>query len=138
MPARNPFQYAILRAVPSAERGECLNVGVVLFARTRGFLGVRVGLDVERLAALSPGTDPAPIAAHLDGLARIGAGDPEAGPIARMPVHQRFHWLVAPASTVVRPSAVHTGLCDDPAETLERLHSQLVALTGGHRGPAVH
>ena len=139
--AHSPFQYAILRAVPDAERGECLNVGVVVFARTLDFLGVRIALDEARLAALAPGADPAPIAAHLEGLARIGAGDPAAGPIARMPAHQRFHWLVAPASTVVRPSAVHTGLCDDPAATLERLHAQLVALPDpgrpGHRGPAV-
>ena len=125
--ARSPFQYAILRAVPDAERGECLNVGVVLFARTREYLGLRTELDRERLRALAPGADPAPIAAHLEGLERIAAGDPDAGPIARMPVHARFHWLVAPASTVVRPSAVHTGLCDDPEATLARLHGRLVA-----------
>ena len=105
--ARSPFQYAILRAVPDAERGECLNVGVVLFARTREFLGLRTELDRDRLRALAPATD--------------------AGPIARMPVHARFHWLVAPASMVVRPSAVHTGLCDDPEATLARLHGRLVA-----------
>lgn len=113
--------------MPDAERGECINVGVVLFAREREFLGLRTALDPERLRALSPATDPAPIAAHLEGLERIAAGDPGAGPIARMPVHARFHWLVAPASTVVRPSAVHTGLCDDPEATLARLYGRLVA-----------
>ena len=128
MPAgRSPFQYAILRAVPDAERGECVNVGVVLFARTLDYLGMRTALDRERLRALSPATDPEPIAAHLRGLERIAVGDPDAGPMARMPVHARFHWLVAPASTVVRPSEVHTGLCDDPEATLERLHGRLVA-----------
>jgi len=124
--ARSPFQYAILRVVPRVERGECLNAGVVVFARTRDFLGMRVALDADRLRALDPGTDPGPVAAQLDGRARIAAGDPDAGPIARMPVHQRFHWLVAPSSTVVQPSAVHTGLCDDPEETLDRLFRSLV------------
>lgn len=124
--ARSPFQYAILRVVPRVERGECLNAGVVVFARTRDFLGMRVALDADRLRALDPGTDPGPVAAQLDGRARIAAGDPDAGPIARMPVHQRFHWLVAPSSTVVQPSAVHTGLCDDPQETLDRLFRSLV------------
>ncbi len=128
MPAgpRSPFQYAVVRVVPRVERGECLNAGVVLFARTLEFLGMRVALDPARLRALDPGADAEAVAALLDGRARIAAGDPEAGPIARMPVHQRFHWLVAPSSTVVQPSAVHTGLCDDPGETLERLFASLV------------
>lgn len=126
MPPRSPFQYAILRVVPRVERGECLNAGVVLFARTRDYLGMRVALDADRLRALDPGTDPGPVAAQLSGRARVAAGDPDAGPIARMPVHQRFHWLVAPSSTVVQPSAVHTGLCDDPQETLDRLFRSLV------------
>lgn len=127
MPARSPFQYAVLRVVPRVERGECLNAGVVLFARTRDFLGMRVALDGERFRALAPGADPGPVAAQLEGRARVAAGDPRAGPIARLPAHQRFHWLVAPSSTVVQPSPVHTGLCDDPASTLERLFRDLVA-----------
>jgi hypothetical protein len=126
VPPRSPFQYAILRVVPRVERGECINAGVVVFARTRDFLGMRVALDAGRLRALDPGTDPGPVAAQLEGRARIAAGDPAAGPIARMPAHQRFHWLVAPSSTVVQPSAVHTGLCDDPQETLDRLFRDLV------------
>ena len=77
---RSPFQYAILRVVPRIERGECLNAGVVLFARTLDFLGVAVALDEDRLRALDPDVDPAPIAAQLRGLARIGEGDPSAGP----------------------------------------------------------
>ncbi|MGD9571091.1 MAG: DUF3037 domain-containing protein [Thermoleophilia bacterium] len=124
--ARSPFQYAVVRVVPRVERGECLNAGVVLFARTLEYLGMRVALDPARLLALDPGADPEAVAALLDGRARIAAGDPEAGPIARMPIHQRFHWLVAPSSTVVQPSAVHTGLCDDPEATLERLFASLV------------
>ncbi len=112
---RSPFQYAILRAVPRVERGECLNVGVVLYARTRDFLGMRVALDADRLRALSPDTDPEPLRRQLEGLMRIAAGDPAAGPIARLPFPQRFHWLVAPSSTSIQTSPVHTGMCDDPA-----------------------
>jgi hypothetical protein len=113
--------------VPDVERGECLNAGVVLFARTRDFLAARVALDERRLAALWPAADAAALARQLDGLARIAAGDPDAGPIARLPQPQRFHWLVAPSSTVVQPSPVHTGLCEDPAATLDRLFQRLVA-----------
>jgi hypothetical protein len=125
-PGDSPFQYAVLRIVPDEERGERLNAGVVLFARTLDFLGARVGLDEGRLAALWPDVDAAPIARHLDGLARIAAGERGAGPIAALPRSQRFGWLVAPASTVVQPSAVHTGLCGDPAAALDHLFARLV------------
>jgi hypothetical protein len=126
VPPRSAFQYAIVRVVPRLERGECLNAGVVLFARTADFLGMRVGLDRSRLAALAPGTDPGPVEALLAGRSRIAAGDPGGGPIARLPAHQRFHWLVAPSSTVVQPSEVHTGICEDPAATLDHLFATLV------------
>jgi len=123
---RAPFQYAVLRLVPRVERGECINVGVVLFARTRDFLGVLTALDPVRARALDPGLDVARIAARLEGLERIGRGAPDAGPIARLPRHERFHWLTSPSSTVLQPSAIHTGLCDDPARALDDLLARLV------------
>lgn len=123
---RSPFQYAILRVVPRLERGERMNVGVILLARTRDFLGMRAHLDAGRLRALAPDADPAPLAAQLEGLMRVAAGDPGAGPIARLAAPQRFHWLVAPSSTALQPSSVHTGMCDDPEAMLEHLHERLV------------
>jgi len=124
--AEQPFQYAIVRVVPRVERGECLNAGVVLLCRPRRFLAARVALDHGRLAALAPGVDPATIETHLAAIERIAAGDPSAGPIARLGQGERFHWLVAPSSTVIQPSEVHTGLCDDPAAELEHLMESLV------------
>lgn len=122
----SPFQYAVLRVVPDVERGERLNAGVVLYAPTLRFLGARVGLDEERVRALWAGADAPALARHLDGLARIAAGDPDAGPIASLPPSQRFHWLVSPSSTAVQPSEVHTGLCDDPGAALTHLFRRLV------------
>lgn len=122
----HPFQYAIVRIVPRVERGECLNAGVVLLCRPRRFLAARVGLDHARLAALAPGVDPATIETHLAAIERIAAGDPDAGSIARLGQGERFHWLVSPSSTVIQPSEVHTGLCDDPAAELDHLFAQLV------------
>jgi DUF3037 family protein len=124
---REPFQYALLRVIPDLERGEALNAGVVLFCRRRGFLGARVGLDERRLAAIAPGADAAAISRRLEDLRRIAAGDEAAGQVARLDASERFGWLTAPASTVVQPSAVHTGLCDDPAAMLDRLFRRLVA-----------
>jgi Protein of unknown function (DUF3037) len=127
----SPFAYAILRVVPSVERGERLNVGVVLFCRQRGFLGTRIGLDVDRLRALAPDLPVHEVESHLQGLARVAEGDEGAGPIAALAQSERFGWLVAPSSTVVQPSEVHTGLCEDPAQTLDALFERLVAPAGG-------
>jgi hypothetical protein len=124
--AEQPFQYAIIRVVPRIERGECLNAGVVLLCRPKRFLAARVGLDAERLQALAPGVDQVAIDEHLAAIERIAAGDHEAGPIARLGQGERFHWLVAPSSTVIQPSEVHTGLCDDPAVELDHLFERLV------------
>jgi hypothetical protein len=122
-----PFQYAVLRVVPDLERGEALNAGVVLFSRRHGFLAARTRLDRERLAVLAPDADADAIQERLDQLERAARADPAAGSIAALDASERFGWLTAPASTVVQPSAVHTGLCDDPAAMLERLFERLVA-----------
>ena len=124
---REEFQYALLRVVPHVERGECINAGVVLFCRRFGFLAARVDLDRGRLAALAPDVDAEEIERHLDTLARIAAGDAQAGAVAALEQSERFHWLAAPSSTVIQPSAVHTGLCEDPQVTLDGLYERLVA-----------
>jgi DUF3037 family protein len=121
------FAYAILRVVPRVERGEQLNAGVVLFCRRRGFLAVRAELDERRLAALAPDLDPAIVRAHLGALVRIAAGDEAGGSVAALEPSERFGWLVAPSSTIIQPSPVHTGICDDPQAMLDRLFDELVA-----------
>jgi hypothetical protein len=98
----------------------------VLLCRPRRYLGARVHLDEARLAAVAPGLDPASIRPHLESIERVAAGDPAGGPIARLTKAERFHWLVAPASTMIQPSEVHTGLCDDPAAELDHLVATLV------------
>jgi hypothetical protein len=123
----DPFSYAILRVVPSVERGERMNVGVVLFCRQRGFLGAIVALDEPRLRALAPGVPVREVRGHLEALVRIAEGDEDAGPIAALAQSDRFGWLAAPSSTIVQASEVHTGLCEDPAETLQSLFGRLVS-----------
>jgi hypothetical protein len=125
-PPRSAFQYAIVRVLPRVERGECLNVGVILLCRERRFLGARMALDERRLAGFAPDLDAASLRPHLDAIERVAAGDPSAGPIARLGQAERFHWLVAPASTIIQPSEVHTGLCEDPAAELDHLVATLV------------
>jgi DNA-directed RNA polymerase subunit N (RpoN/RPB10) len=121
------FQYAIWRVVPSVERGEALNVGVVVYCRRRQFLAARVLVDEARLHALSPDLDVNAIRRHLDGMVRVAAGDAAGGAIAAMPQSERFGWLTAASSTIVQPSPIHTGLCGDPQAVLDRLYTRLVA-----------
>jgi Protein of unknown function (DUF3037) len=127
VPEREDFQYAILRVVPRVERGESLNVGVVLFCRRLAFIGARTGVDEAALAALAPDCDTTDVRAHLDALERVAAGAADGGPIATLEPSERFHWLTAPSSTIVQASPVHTGLTSDPAAELDHLFQRLVA-----------
>jgi Protein of unknown function (DUF3037) len=129
--ADSPFSYAVYRLVPRVERGERINVGVVVFSRPLDYLAARTHLDPARAAALWPDLDLDAVRPHLTAIERIAAGSADAGPIAGLDTTQRFHWLVAPSSTIIQPSEVHTGLCGRPAEMLDRLFRELVAEASG-------
>ena len=120
------FEYALFRVVPRVERGEFINAGVVLYCQDAKFLDARVHLDPERLKALDPNLDPETVLAHLEVASRVCAGGPEAGAVGLLPPVQRFGWLVAPRSTVVQPSPVHTGFTEDPEEAIEHLLQVMV------------
>jgi hypothetical protein len=123
---RQPFEYAIVRVVPRVERGEAMNAGIVLMSRARRFLGARVELDEPLLVAIAHDCDPDVVRAHLAQVEAIADGDPAGGPIGRLSMAERFHWLVSPSSTIIQPSEVHTGLTDDPRATLDHLFRTLV------------
>jgi hypothetical protein len=125
------YDYAVLRIVPSVEREEFLNAGVVLQCPERPFLGCRVHIDRQRLQTLWPALDPGTIQRHLEAFHRICEGDPAAGPIAGLSRRERFQWLVAPRSTVIQVSAVHGGVCDSPETALEELFRRLVLRSAG-------
>ncbi len=131
MPERVAFEYALVRVVPRVERGECLNAGVMLICRAHRFLQARVHLDHARLRAFAPYLDDETldsIERQVALVPRIAAGDPDAGPIAKLGMGERWHWLTAPASTIVQPGPVHTGLLTDPAECLDHLFTTMVAV----------
>jgi hypothetical protein len=126
VPTLHSFDYGVLRIVPCQERGEFVNAGVVMHCPESGFLACRVHLDERRLQALWPDLDLAVVRQHLEAFPKISAGDPEAGPIARLARRERFHWLVAPRSTILQVSPVHSGLCESPETTFEDLFKRLV------------
>ncbi len=128
MPARNSYDYALVRLVPHVERGECINTGVILFCRTRQFLGSLIHLDSERALALAPHLDLDVVRQHLERIPLVCAGGEQAGSIGLLSQPERFHWLVSPRSTIIQTSAVHSGLCEDPQKELEELFKEMVLI----------
>ncbi|WP_338871301.1 DUF3037 domain-containing protein [Myxococcus stipitatus] len=126
MPAHSSFDYAIIRVVPRVEREEFINVGVALFCTTQRFLGVRVELDEARLKALSPDVDLDTVRGHLESFRRVSEGGKSAGPIGQLPQKERWHWLVAPRSTILQTGPVHSGLSQEPQKALEHLMDTVV------------
>lgn len=124
MPATASFDYAIVRIVPYVEREEFVNVGVILFCRTQRFLAAQVELNSERVTALAPEFDLERARESLEIIPRICAGDDS--PIGQLEQAERFHWLVTPRSTSIQVSAVHTGICTNPEESLSHLMETMV------------
>ena len=126
MPVPSSFDYAVVRVVPRVERGEFINAGVIVFCLEHRFLEARVQVDEARLKALWPEVDLELVRKHLEAIPRICAGDATAGPIARLSQRERFHWLVSPRSTIIQVSPVHSGLCEEPGQTVEQLSRRLL------------
>ena len=126
-----PYDYAIFRVVPRVEREEFVNVGVIVSCPARDFLEARVELDEQRLMALDSALDVESIRAHLATIPAICAGGEQAGPIGQLSQRERFHWLVAPRSTTIQISPVHTGWCENPNEVLEHLLNTMVRAARG-------
>lgn len=126
MPALHAFDYAVVRVVPRVERGEFVNAGVILFSRTARFLEARIALDAARLSALAPSIDRETVQSYLDAIPRICAGGDDAGPIGALSQSERFHWLVAPRSTIIQTSPVHSGVHGDLPAALAHLFEKLV------------
>ncbi|GHA61086.1 DUF3037 domain-containing protein [Pontibacter akesuensis] len=126
MPEKHLFEYAVIRVVPSVEREEFINVGVILYCSAKGFLKTLYALNAQRLCSFSDKVDMEELQERLGAFERICAGRKNGGTIGGLPVASRFRWLTATRSTVVQTSPVHPGLCLDPQETLEKLYAQLV------------
>ena len=120
------YDYAVVRVVPRVERGEQVNVGVILSCPDADFLDARIEMDEARVLALDPGVDLDTIRQNLAAIPVICRGGTGAGPIGELPARGRFRWLVSPRSTIIQTSPVHTGRTSDPAACLEHLVAKLV------------
>ncbi len=120
------YDYVIIRVVPKVEREEFINVGVILSCKEKKFLKARFELNDEKLKSFSQEMDLEMIKNHLKAIEEISAGSENAGPIGKLSQMERFHWLSSPKSTIIQTSAVHSGYCKNPADTLEHLIKTMV------------
>ena len=127
MRTHSSYDYAIVRVVPRVEREEFVNVGVIVSCPQKGFLEARIEVDESRLKALAPAIDIEATRQHLASIPAICAGE---GTIGKLSRRERFDWLVAPRSTIIQTSKVHTGRCTDPATLLEHLLNTMVRAPG--------
>jgi len=116
------FEYALIRVVPRIDRGESINVGLLLYSKSFRYLRARIELNENRLKALDPGADVEAVRGALSAFSRACTE----GPLAEQSLGERFRWLTAARSTVLQTSKVHPGFCNDAGETLEKLFEQLV------------
>ncbi len=126
MSAEYTYDYAIVRVVPRVDRGERINVGVILSCADSDFLDARIEVDEALIRAIDPAVDMDAVRSNLAVIPVVCKGGPEAGPIGALPLRGRFRWLVAPRSTIIQPSEVHTGRTTDPAACLEHLMERVV------------
>ena len=126
MPDKFRYDYAVVRVVPKVDREEFINAGVIVSCPELSYLEALIKLDEMRLRALDPSIDLELVKKHLAVIPMICAGGDQAGSIGQLPQRQRFHWLVAPRSTIIQTSPVHTGRCGDPAAALQRLVATIV------------
>jgi hypothetical protein len=126
VPADFTYDYSVVRVVPRVDRGEQVNVGVILSCVDLDYLDARIEINEAVIVALDPAIDLEAMRANLDTIPKVCRGGQEAGPIGELPARGRFRWLVSPRSTIIQPSPVHTGRTTDPAACLEKLMDRLV------------
>lgn len=128
MQDRYKYDYVIIRVTPKVERGEFINAGVIVSCPQLNFLEAKIELDEQRLKVIDPSPDLDTIKKHLEVIPLICKGGEGAGPIGRLILRERFHWLTSPRSTVIQTSPVHAGYTKDPAAALEKLMNSMVRI----------
>jgi hypothetical protein len=123
---RCSFDYAVVRIVPRVERGEFVNAGIILSCDVERILRARIELDEMVLLGLDAGVDLELVRSTLATIPAICAGGMEAGAIGKLSARERLHWLVAPKSTIVQTSPVHTGQCSDLEAVLDHLMNTMI------------
>jgi hypothetical protein len=120
------FEYATIRLVPRVEREEFINVGIILYCASEGFLQTKFEVNPLKISAFCPETDLYEVTDRLNAFVRVCAGGPAGGPIGQLPIASRFRWLTAARSTIIQTSPVHPGACESAEKTFQRLYAQLV------------
>lgn len=125
-PEHHIYEYAVIRYVPDIEREEFINVGLMMMCKRRRWIAAEIHLDPTRLSLLPAPHTPADIERQLRTFTAIARGLPEGGPMAALPVEERFRWLTAVKSSCLQTSRPHPGLTPDLPATFATLLHRLV------------
>lgn len=98
------YEYFILRYVPDVERGEFLNVGLLMMCKRQKWLRGAYRIDKDKIRSSFPDADIERLECQLG---VFTAGDV---PADGLPVEERFRWLGAMKSAIIQCSATHPGL----------------------------
>jgi hypothetical protein len=126
MPGNHLYEYSVIRYVPRVERGELMNIGVILYCKELEFLGMLYDLNAERILSFYPHTDVGNLAMHLRSFVMVAKGEENVFGIASMEQSFRFRWIASRRSTIIQTSSIHPGYCDDPEMMLRHLFEELV------------
>lgn len=126
MPGNHLYEYAVIRFLPRVEREEFINVGLVMMCKRSRWIRVATHIDQRKIDAFHSALTADEIDRQLQGIARIAMGHSGSGPIAALPVEERFRWLTAVRSACIQTSRPHPGRTDDLDATFSRLYGELV------------
>lgn len=120
------YEYAVIRLVPKVERGEFINIGLVMLCKRKSWLKVDFHLNTKLLKAFSPEIDCDFITDNLQAFKEIASGTNKISPIAKLEPAERFRWLTAVRSSIIQTSRPHVGLSEDLERTFKKLFEELV------------
>ena len=126
MQQKHLYEYAIVRVVPSVEREEFVNAGVILFCKKEKFIQMLYKIHKERILALQSAADIDEIGKNLEAFRKIASGEKDGGPIACLDEAERFRWLTAVRSASIQTSRPHPGVSDDLPATINLLFTEMV------------
>lgn len=127
MPDKFIFEYSVIRLVPRVEREEFINIGIILFCKSKKLIKVKYYIDRSKAFAINKEIDLEEVSKYLQSLEKIANGEIDGGPIARLEIPYRYRWLTAKRSTIIQMSNTHCGLSEDLDLELEKLYNEYVA-----------
>lgn len=124
--AMQVYEYATIRYTPKVEREEFINIGVLVFCKSKRILLSSFYLDEKKISCYESELDFETLKLHVDAFEHIAKGTCKVSPIATLDAAERFRWLTAVKSSCIQSSRPHPGMAEDMEGVLNKLFKELV------------